>query len=155
MTGLLEGVTHRIDQGCQVKGALNKDGCRIKMTDAPARRLVVDFDKLDAELPADAQRCGYLMVAESENARGWVAVLELKRGRLHAGQVVRQLQGGASVAEKLVPRDVTCKFRPIAASGEVSRHELRELKSERIRFRKHREAVRLMKCGENLVTALR
>ena len=127
------------------------------MTDAPSPRLVVDFDKPGSPLAADATRCDYLLVAEGEHAHGWVAVLELKRGRLHAEQVVRQLRAGASAAEKLVPQGEAIMFRPIAASGSTPKHERTKLRSRAnaIRFHGHMEPVRLMSCGTKLVMALR
>lgn len=157
MTALLEGVRDRIDQKSLVKGGLNKEGCKVAMTGAPTRRLVVDFDKPGAPLATDATRCDYLLVAESEHGCGWVAVLELKRGRLHADHVVRQLRAGASAAEQFVPRDEAFRFRPIAASGSTPKHERTKLKdkSNMISLHGNREFVRLMSCGDRLVTALR
>ena len=157
MTALLEGVRREIDGDCLVEGGLNKDGCKVVMTDAPSPRLIVDLDKPGSPLAADAARCDYLLVAESEKAHGWVAVLELKRGRLHAEQVVRQLRAGASAAEKLVPRGEALRFRPIAASGSTPKHERAKLRSKAnaIRFQGHVEPVRLMSCGAKLVMALR
>ena len=154
---LLESVRGRINRKSLVKGGLSKDGCKVVMTDAPAPRLVVDFDKPGAPLKTDATRCDYLLVAEGEHGRGWVAVLELKRGRLHADHVVRQLRAGASAAEKLVPRDEAFRFRPIAASGSTPKHERARLrdKSNMIALHGNREPVRLMSCGAKLVTALR
>ena len=154
---LLESVRRMIDRESLVKGGLNKDGCKIVMTDAPAPRLVVDFDKPGSPLAADATRCDYLLVAEGEHARGWVAVLELKRGRLHADHVVRQLRAGASATEKLVPRGEAFRFRPMAASGSTPKYERTKLrdKSKMIALHGVKEPVRLMSCGARLVTALR
>lgn len=157
MTALLEGVGREIDEDCLVKGGLNKDGCKIVMTGAPSSRLVVDFDKPGSPLAADATRCDYLLVAEGEHAHGWVAVLELKRGRLHAEQVVRQLRAGASAAEKLAPPSEAIRFRPIAASSSTPKHERTKLRNRTnaVRFHGHVEPVRLMSCGAKLVMALR
>ena len=157
MTALSEGVRRVIDADCLVKGGLNKDGCKVVMTDAPAPRLVVDFDRPGSPLSTDATRCDYLLVAEGEQARGWVAVLELKRGRLHADQVVRQLRAGAIAAEKLVPADEAFNFRPIAASGSTPKHERTKLrdKSKMVALHGIKEPVRLMSCGAPLVQALR
>ncbi len=157
MTALLESVRRVIDTGCLVKGGLNKDGCKVVITNAPTPRLIVDFDRPGSPLSADATRCDYLLVAEDEHARGWVAVLELKRGSLHADQVVRQLQAGAIVAEKIVPAGEAFKFRPLAASGSTPKHERTKLreKSKMIALHGIKEPVRLMSCGAPLVQALR
>jgi len=146
-----------IDGGCLVKGGLNKGGCKVVMTGAPVPSLVVDFDKPGSPLETDTTRCDYLLVAEGEHACGWVAVLELKRGRLHADHVVRQLQAGASAAEKLIPSDAAFRFRPIAVSGSTSKHERAKLKdrSSMIVLRGSKEPVRMMSCGAPLVKVLR
>jgi len=69
-------------------------------------------------LAADETRCDYLLIAEGKfHACGWVAVLELKRGKLHADMIVEQLQAGASAAERLVPQGRRVAFRPIAAQA--------------------------------------
>ncbi len=156
MTSLLKSFQRLIDRGCLVKGGLNKDGCKVVMTNAPAPKVVIDFDKPGSPLATNATRCDYLLVAEGQHARGWVAVLELKRGRLHADHVVRQLQAGASAAENLVPPGAAPSFRPIAVSGSASKHERAKLKnrSNMIVLRGNREAVRLMSCGAPLVQAL-
>ncbi len=127
------------------------------LTDAPTPRIILDLDKPGSPLPRDAQRCDYLMVSEGKggNAPDCVAVLELKAGRLHAGQVIRQLQAGARVAEGLIPDGDTVAFRPIAASRRTSKYERSELrKASPIRFHRHRERVRLMECGARLTTVL-
>ncbi|MCE2519758.1 MAG: hypothetical protein J4G15_08020 [Alphaproteobacteria bacterium] len=126
------------------------------LTDAPEPRLIVDFDRPGSPLAREVTRCDYLLIAEDRQEFGWVAPLELKRGQLHADQVVRQLQAGASAAEKLVSEDEATRFRPVAASGSVSKHERIRLKNRRnmIRFHGHMQPVRLMSCGGSLVKAL-
>ncbi len=170
MTALLEDVRRKIvDEKCLVKGGLKKDGCKVVMTGVPNFRLIVDFDKPDAPLAANATRCDYLVIAEGKgkgktegegkgnDGCGWVAVLELKRGRLDSTQVVRQLQAGASAAERLVPGDVKVRFRPVAVCGGTMRkYELEALKhkANRVAFHEHKKYVRVMKCGAPLVDVL-
>ncbi len=157
MTGLVGRVRNALDPKCIVKRKLNKKGCAVSLQDAPKTRLVVDFDKPGSPLSPSVVRCDYLVVAEGEQAHSWVAVLELKRGKLHAGEVVRQLRAGASAAEKLVPQDETFMFRPIAASGNKHKHDRKELRKQgnRIRFHGTNEAVRLISCGGKLVETLK
>ncbi len=92
----------------------------------------------------------YLLVADSENARCLVAVLELKTEQLqHMDQIVRQLGAGACEAEKLVPQGEALRFRPIAAVGRVHKHCYSKLKdkSNMSKFHGQKEAIRVMKCG--------
>ena len=153
---LLERVRLELDPECLVERGLNKEGCRVLLTNAPDPRLIIDFDKPGSPLAQEATRCDYLLVAEGRQRIAWIAPLELKRGELPAGQVVRQLRAGASVAEKLVPEGEPVRFRPVAASGSVSKHDRNKLRDKKnmIRFHGHKEAVRLMSCGGPLIKAL-
>ena len=129
MTVLLKSIRGKININCLAKGKLNKDGCKVVMTDMPASRVVVDFDKPGSPLATDTTRCDYLLVAEDkQHACRWVAVLELKRGQLRADQVVRQLRAGASAAANLVPPGEAFRFRPVAACGSFPKYERQRLK---------------------------
>ncbi len=153
MTALLDDIRGKIGERCLVR-KLSKDGCRVVMTNAPNPRLIVDFDRPESPLAADETRCDYLLIAEGKDAQGWVMVLELKRGQLHADKVVSQLQAGASAAEKLMSSGHAIRFRPIAVSGRTSMHERRQLRKTSIRFHEHKEPIRRMSCGDKLTTAL-
>lgn len=145
-----------LNKDCLVNRGVNKDGCKVVMTDAPAPRLIIDFDKSGSPLAQDATRCDFLIIAKNQPSSGWVVPIELKRGQLKASQVVRQLQAGTSAAERLVLGSEPIKFRPVAVSGSISKHErmrLRENQS-RIRFHEHREPIRLITCGDPLNQAL-
>lgn len=156
MTGLVERAREKLDARCLVEGRLNKEGCRVLMTGAPAPRLVVDFDKPGSPRHPDAPHCDYLFIGEDVNGLDWVAPLELKRGRLHADEIVRQLQAGADAAERFVSESESIKFRPVAATGRTPKAERNRLRSKNNRIRLHgrMEMVRLLSCGEPLVRAL-
>ncbi len=157
MTSLLEQSLQALDdRRCLTEGRLNKEGCRVLMTEAPYPRVVVDFDKKGSPLPADSPRCDYLLITEDRQDIGWVVLLELKRGRMDAGLVVRQLRAGASAAEKIIPKDQEIRFRPVVASGRVPKHERTELKrqSNKILFHGYTEPIRLMSCGSSLTSVL-
>ena len=157
MTGLVDMIRGELNERCLVT-RVKKHGCKVVMTGAPQPRRIVDFDKLDEPpLLPHTTRCDYLLIAESSDGCGWVVPLELKRGRLEANQVVGQLQAGASEAEKLVPQDEACRFRPVAAVGNVPKSERQKLKEKanKIGFHGHEEPVRLMRCGAELAKVLR
>ena len=126
------------------------------MEGAPEPHLIVDFDKPGSPLGPDQTRCDFLFIAEGAEGRSWVVPLELKRGRLHADEVVRQLQEGARFAERLVPSNEPIRFRPVAASSSRPKAERDRLKrrSSRVRFHGHFEAIRLMSCSAPLTEAL-
>jgi len=157
VTGLLDRVSNTLNPNCLVKSGLKKDGCKVMMAGAPSPRLVVDFDRPGSPLEADGTRCDCLLIAEGHLGSGWVVLLELKKGQLHARKVTRQLQAGASVAERLVSGGEAVRFRPVAVSGSVSKYERQRLKEDanRIRFHGQTEPVRLMTCGKKLTDVLR
>ena len=155
MTDLVERVRRALDSKCFIKGRLSKDGCKVVMTDAPSPRLIVDFDKPGSPLAANATRCDYLLVAEVEHADDWVVVLELKRGRLDADEVIRQLRAGASATEKLIPPGEPVRFRPVVASGSTSKHERNLLKSKPVQFHGRTKIVQRIKCEAPLFQELR
>ena len=156
MTGLVQTVCEALDKRCLARGKLNKDGCKVSLKDAPGPRLIIDFDKPGSPLGPSQTRCDYLFVADGDKSSGWVAPLELKNGRLHANQAVRQLRAGARAAEQLVPSGEQIKFRPVAVSGSASKAERNRLKGKDggIRFHGCVEPVRLLSCGAPLTEAL-
>ena len=156
MTGLVKKARKKLDDTrCLVSGRLRKDGCSVSMTDVAAPRLIIDLDRPGSPLGPNATRCDYLLIVDGKDGPGWVAPLELKRGRLHAGKVVRQLQAGAAAAESLIGSEDQTKFRPIAACGNAPKAERNELRKtiNRIRLHGRTEAIRLVTCGDRLVQA--
>ena len=154
MTGLVEAVRKNVDESC-VAIRIEKDGCMISLNGAPKPRLIIDFDKPGSPLMQVQKRCDYLFVAEAPDNPGWVVPLELKSGSVDASEVVKQLQAGASTAEKLVPDKMAVKFRPVAAfRGGIHKAERNKLKSNQVRFRQCSESVRLINCDAPLTKAL-
>lgn len=152
----MHAVQQRIEPACVVQGRLVKAGCRIFLRDAPARRVVLDLDHPDAPARPGGGRCDFLLVAENYKDSNWVAPIECKKGALNASKVVRQLRDGAAAAEDVVPSERDFEFRPIAAVGSVPKSERLELRKpgNLIECRGKREGVRLIKCGDQLVTGL-
>ncbi len=151
MTTLPELVQNEIDERCHVTGKLNKNGCEVKMTNAPAEKLVIDLDKPGSPIPANEVRCDYLMIALDGNAKGLVVAFELKRGLLRVEKTVEQLRAGAANADQLVTDNpaIEIRFRPVAVSGRTNKHTMRDLKKEgnKIAFRGKPYALRRISCG--------
>ena len=161
MTRLVEAVTATLGGNYKVSGKLRKQGCTVSLRGAPGQRLIVDFDKPGSMLETNQTRCDYLVVANGEGSSGWIAPLELKKGSLQAGKVVRQLRAGAAIAEQIFSqqqhvRQENVKFRPTAAFGSIHKAQRNKLKhrSNKVRFHSHIEAIRLIKCGDMLTRAL-
>ena len=157
MTLLPDLVREKItDLRCLTKGKIKKEGCAVKLTNIPPQRLIIDLDKPGSPLGSDKKRCDYLLVTTDGQIGDLVAVLELKRGGLDTKEAVSQLKAGARAAEKLVPKVRAIRFRPVAASGSVRKHDRVELKKpgNQIAFHGRREAVRLLSCGGFLTNVL-
>ena len=126
------------------------------MAGAPDPRLIIDFDKKGSPSGPNLTLCDYLLIAEGKAGCGWVVPLELQRGCLEAGKVVKQLQAGARIAEKLISSEDQIKFRPVAVSRSRSMSELKKLRNKNSRIRLHgrKEIVRLASCDAPLTQTL-
>lgn len=153
---LVQAVRGKLSSRCLVAGRLKKKGCRVLLSGTPKSYAVVDFDKPGSPLGPEDPRCDYLYVADGKNIVGWVVPLELKKGRFHSGEAVRQLQAGASAAEMFLPKVKSIVFRPVAASGGIPKAERNRLKrrSSLISFQGNMEEIRLMPCGASLAQML-
>lgn len=157
MTGLVETVRGKVENTCVKSGGLRKEGCTVSLQGAPRPRLIIDFDKPGFPLERQEIRCDYLFVAEVSAKPAWLALLELKRGKMDASEVVGQLKAGARAAEQLLPNTMPVNFRPIAAcGGGMTKSERKELRAKRnkVPFHGTAEAVRLIKCGGKLIQGL-
>ena len=158
MTGLIDIARNEVDERCLVSGKLTKDGCSVLLKDAPQPRLVVDFDKPGSPLTQNETRCDYLFFAEEDDF-SWIAPIELKKGKLHAKEVIKQLQAGANVAEKVTKKWTSesegFKFRPVAVcGGTVHKGSIKILKDNPVKFRRVFEPVRTIRCGGTLKNGL-
>lgn len=125
------------------------------MSDVSGPLVLVGVDCRELGLDPNASRCDFVFFSDSGNL---VAALELKRGKIEARQLVRQLQAGADLADRLVPAGNPVRFIPVAAyGGKAHRNELAELAHPRsqIRFRGDRTRIELLRCGQTLVQAIR
>lgn len=152
---LVNHVKQIVNAGCLVSKC-RKKGCSLTMKGLPQPHILIDLDHATA--PAGDQgdkKCDYIFIGDIDDG-AWVAPLELKRGKLNASEVVPQLQAGARVAERLVPRDAETRFRPIAVyGGELHAEEYSRLRGNRIRFFNQRERPQAVRSGSPLASALK
>lgn len=156
MTALMKTVRVALDCRCVITGRLRKEGCSVSLQGTPQPHVVADFDKPGSPFGENETRCDYLFVADGTEGICWSAPLELKKGSLQAGEVVRQLRAGAEVAERFVSSTKPVRFRPTAAFGNISKAARDRLKdkSSKVSFHGHAESIRLIKCGDSLMKAL-
>ena len=152
MSGLVAHALANVDDRC-IATRIRKEGCIVSLNGAPSDRLIVDFDKPGSPLGPAAVRCDYLLIAEDDAGAGWVAPMELTRGRGVASKFVRQLRAGAAAAEQLAPRGAAARFRPIAVYGgglHMAERRALQRSDSQVSFHGVREPIRLMKCGMRL-----
>ena len=158
MPSPLAQVDRKVVPGC-LACACGKRGCNVELGDAPRPFRLIDMDHADSPAGARATRCDYLFIAEDHgDTRLYVVPLELKSSGLDIGRVRPQLEAGARIAERVVPRTPSTRFIPVAVHGRrLPRKKINDLrKSENsILFRKHRYQIQLIRCGDSLSQALR
>ena len=152
MSALVDAVAGAVVRECH-SDKCKKEGCSVSTKGAPKARVIVDLDCRVLRI-GRRKRCDYLFVG-AEGERAWVAVIELKRGGFKGREVVEQLNGGAAVADRWIPRGRSFDFVPVLAHGKgVSKEEWRRLRGGRVTFRNQTRQVELIRCGQPLADAL-
>lgn len=149
MNGFADAVRSRLAPSCLVDG-IDKGKCGASLTEAPHPRVIVDLDETGSPLGPTNVKCDFLFFADP----GWVAPIEVKDSQPNVSKVIKQLQAGAKAAEELVPSGVAVTFRPVLVSKNLRTHKRNELRGAAVRFRKHRERVQRVACGDSLTEAL-
>ena len=123
------------------------------------QRVIVDLDCEDLNLPSDQTLCDYIFFGAKERDadKDWVVPMELKKGDVDISEVAKQLQGGADIANRIIPHDTSMNFIPVVASGNFSKHEQRQLrnKSNNVRFRGRSAIIQRIRCGDTLTQVLK
>lgn len=111
----------------------------------------IDLDRCTSLVAEDMSCCDYLFFG-SNTLGDLVAPIEVKARNVDSDLVERQLQGGADVADKLVPDNRTdFIFRPILVSRALDKRDKIELRKKRVTFRNRRPSkIFRIKCGEPL-----
>ena len=158
MPSPLEQVDQKVKPGC-LACTCGKHGCDVGLEDAPQPFRLIDMDHADSPARSGATRCDYLFIAEGHgDTRLYVAPLELKSSGLDIAKVRSQLEAGARIAERIVPRAPSTRFVPVAVHGQrLPRKKIKDLyKSENsVPFRNGHYQVRLIPCGDSLSQVLR
>lgn len=156
MANLVPIVRERVPKECLTR-TYARDGCSVRLTDAPAEHVTVDLDCQALPLPTGKKRCDLVFVGEeTRDGRSdiWVAPIELKSGAFRASTVVAQLQTGADLADQWLPANAMFNFVPVVAHGPVHRKELEILRQNPITLRKQMRRPVLLRCGSPLRQAL-
>lgn len=146
-----------VDSRC-ITTQIRQAGCSVTLDGTPISRLILDLDAPSSPLPPPNQRCDYLFFADAADGDGWLAPVELKRGRFDASEAVGQIRAGTQAAHRIVPRNLPVRFRPVAAFGGGTTKEERrrsQLRQNWVTFRGSAQPLRLMKCGGKLAERLK
>ena len=140
-----------------------RDGCKVKLpnkgsfSNRQRPYIVIDMDNCESLVPKEETHCDFLFIGEC-NAQDWVVPIELTTGDATTSKIVPQLRAGATIAKKIVSNKAKVKFRPVAAyDGGLKRAERDAFRKEsnRVKFRKQNEAIRLIRCNARLEQALK
>ena len=153
MSGLVASVRAAVEPEAMVTSC-ESPGCVLPLNDAPACRVVVDFDRPELGFIGQA-RADFLFVGETEEA-AWVAPIEMKGGRWRADRVARQLQAGADAADRWLPAGSAFRFCPVLAhrTKRFGKDRWSALRARRIRLRGQAIRPISIACGRPLTEAL-
>ena len=153
MSGTVTACASQVPGSCHATRC-NKDGCRVSLNGAPQERVVIDMDCETLQIPDDKKKCDYLFVGEEKDTT-WVVPIELKSGRLRAREVLEQLEEGIKMADMWLPQGISFQLVPVLAHGKrIHPHDLKVLRSRKIRLRGQRKGAVLIRCGDPLTRSL-
>ena len=156
-TPAVNAVTQGTDRSCHDRRCSNS-GCTLPLAGAPRTRVLINLEHDRAPISRLEPHCDYLFVADGGDSNPeWVAPIELTTGRADSRKFLRQLTAGTAIADRLIPRNIPVRFRPVAAyDGQMRRAERDNLlrPANKITFRNQSELVRVVRCGSPLMKAL-
>ena len=127
MTSLVNAIAEEFKNAIETDRTLNKEGCRVPLQDISRSHVVIDLDKEGSPLSSRETRCDFLFVSENLDGSYVYSPLELKKGRLDSGKMVKQLQSGADFLENHPIFSRNASLVPIAVSGQHPKAQLRKL----------------------------
>ena len=153
MSGAVQALKGLIPKCCHATSC-NKGGCKVGLKGLQSNRIIVDMDCKDLGIPDNQKRCDYLYVGEKRKTQ--VVPIELKSGKVpSASDAVEQLQNGADQADGWLPSKLRFEFVPVLVHGGGTHREiLKSLRSLNVQFRGKLTRVKLLKCDDQLTTAL-
>ena len=153
MSGAVQAVKRSVPKRCHATSC-NKDGCKVGLQGLQSNHIIVDMDCEALGIPDNQKRCDYLYVGE--NRKTQVVPIELKSGKVpSASDAVEQLQKSADQADGWLPPKLRFEFVPVLVHGGGTHREiLKSLRSLNVQFRGKLTRVKLLKCDDQLTTAL-
>lgn len=153
---LVRAVREGTDKRCHVT-ACREPGCSLSLEKVPEPFLLLNLEHPAAPVARSAPRCDFLFVGSNDESGEWVVPIELTSSAARVGKFLPQLRAGADIADRILPRNARCKFRPVAAyGGELRRSERNSFlkQANHVVFRNLATPVKLVRCGSPLTKAL-
>ena len=125
-----------------------KEGCRVSMANLPSERVVLDVDLAFPTGRTDTNQCDFVLFYIDFIQNSLVAVpMELK-GSTDASKIIRQLQAGARIVDRLVPKAVEVDCIPVTFHRrKIHKAQLKRLKTSRITFRGEEFPINTTRCS--------
>ncbi len=150
----IDAIRDKTDPKCRADKC-EDSGCSLSMSGAPSPSALISLEHPAAPAEVGQPHCDFLFVGGHDEAPPLVAPIELTTGRKRAYVLLRQIKGGVSAADSLLPPGIAFRFRPIAArERELHRREIDILRANPVVFRGKTERITLVSCGSNLGEAL-
>ena len=153
----VEIVRKRTNEQCHAS-LCHDSGCWLTMENAPEPFVLLYLEHPGSPIDKSCPHCDFLFIGGGEdNSTEWVAPIELTTGENRVRKFQRQLQPGASLAEKLIPDSITVRFRPIAVHDQEntrkSERKRRRNPNFHIEFRNEKFPLKVVHCGTALTQA--
>ena len=129
---------------------IDRDDCSLDIADTPLPQVVVNMDNDELDVPRDRPHSDYLFVVE-DGTREWVIPIELKSGGFKNEHTVNQLQGGANLADRLLPENGGFRLAAVIAyRGILHASKRGDLLRRAIRLRNEVRQPLLYQYGDSL-----
>ncbi len=150
---LIKTIAENVPASCCVSRC-EGDGCKVQLEGMPSHpdRLTITLDCQELGI-RHKKRCDYLFIGQT-GATTYVALIELKSGKVHSATgVAQQLQGGADlVAARLLPSNASFQFCPVLAHRKgIHRHILKKLRNKKVTLHETTAPIRLVQCDSKLI----
>ncbi len=126
-----------------------KEQCRLSLASLNPRPTVIDPDKCKNRLDHQGAICDYLVFMGSHKIG--VVVVEMKAGAADVPHAVKQLQGGAQIADCITQGRPIKFFGPLLLSERVHPSERKVLANQKVYFRGIGYRVARRRCGAKLL----
>ena len=137
-----------------------REGCRVSLANLPRERVMLDVDLAFPKDRAVKAQCDFILFAIDTEQECLVTVpMELKRGQVDASEAIKQLQEGARIAARIVPRNIKTICIPLLVHGGRIPKTRRRKRSKRagVIFRGQESLIYTTRCSYegNIADALR